>query len=84
MEIREELTRFVAVLVEDTQLRAWFESFTDVSPGQRQAEFTSMAADMRAAGEDPELIRATALLAHGDVFEAVRQTLREISEDRLK
>ena len=60
--VPDELVTFVQVLAEDDDLRAWFESFADVSAGRREMEFRGLAARMHAAGEALELIAATALL----------------------
>ena len=75
--VLDELTKFIAVLVEDEELRAWFESFESMPETLRGAEFVGLAGRMRAAGEDAELVRATALLAEPEIYEGVRRTLRE-------
>ncbi len=75
--IPEELVTFIQVLTEDEDLRAWFESFGGTPEPQRGVEFHELAARMHAGGEEPELIRATALLADPDVLRAAQIALRE-------
>ena len=75
--VLDELTKFIAVLVEDEDLRAWFESFAALPEMLRAAEFAGLAGRMRAAGEDAELVRATALLAEVEIYEGVRRALQE-------
>ncbi len=75
--VPEELVRFVQVLAEDDDLRAWFESFDAVPDPVRQREFHELAARMQAAGEDGELVRATVLLGHPGVYRGVRCALAE-------
>jgi hypothetical protein len=70
--------QFLQVLQEDDELRAWFESFADLPPQQRAASFTAMAAKMQAAGEHPELVQATALLADAGVYEGMQRALRDL------
>ena len=80
--VPEELVTFVQVLADDEDLRAWFESFHETPDAAREAEFRALAAKMHAAGEAPELIAATALLAKAEVFQATRIALRELMESR--
>lgn len=80
--IPEELVTFVQVLTEDEDLRAWFESFADTPDEAREAAFREIAGKMHAAGEAPELIAATALLAKREVFHAAQVALREAMESR--
>ena len=75
--VLEELTTLIQVLAEDAGLHAWFSAMEKVSAPQRAAEFQRMAEQMRAAGEDAELVHATALLADARVFDAVRLTVRD-------
>ena len=75
--IPDELVTFVQVLADDADLRAWFESFHDTPDAAREAEFRALAAKMRAAGEAPELIAATALLAKAEVYRAAEVALRQ-------
>jgi hypothetical protein len=77
----EGLVRFVQVLVEDEELRAWFESFDGVDQTRRAAEFHGLAARMKAADEHPDLIQATALLANPAVFAGAQAALREALEE---
>ena len=78
--IPDELVTFVQVLAEDADLRAWFESFRDTPDAERAAEFRALAAKMHAAGEAPELITATALLAKTEVYRAAEAALGELLE----
>ncbi len=80
--VLDELTKFIAVLVEDEDLRLWFESFAEAPQAQRVAEFLGIAGRMRAAGEDAELVRATSLLAEPEVYEGVSRGLREALSGR--
>lgn len=73
--IPDELVTFVEVLGEDQDLRAWFESFADTPHWQRAEEFRKLATRMQAAGEHPDLIRATALLAEPEIYGAVNAAL---------
>lgn len=75
--VPDELVTFVQVLAEDDDLRAWFESFADVPDHERAAEFRRLAVRMNAAGEAPELVQATVLLAEPEVFRAAQAALRE-------
>ncbi|MEO7319395.1 MAG: hypothetical protein ABIZ56_10440 [Chthoniobacteraceae bacterium] len=80
--VPDELVTFVQVLVEDDDLRAWFESFQAASDGEREAEFRTIAAKMQAAGEEPGLIASTSLLAKPEVFRAAQVALRQTMESR--
>ncbi len=73
--MREELLQFVEVLLEDEDLRAWFESLEGMPALQRSEEFAKITARMRAAGEHPELIQATALLAEEKIYQGVHATV---------
>jgi hypothetical protein len=77
--IHAELANFVEALVEDEDLRAWFESLEELGPQQRHGAFSQIAAQMRAAGEHPDLIRATELLAEESIYQGVRKTLSEVA-----
>ena len=76
--VREDLAKLVEALLEDEDLRIWFESFEGVPPAQRRLEFANMAGQMKAAGEHPELIAATELLAQPEIFRAMQATVREL------
>ena len=73
--VRDEFVRFLQVLLEDADLRAWFVALDRIPDAARHAEFVRIAGEMRDAGEHPELIHATALLAQPGIYRAVRQTL---------
>ncbi|MDB6154858.1 MAG: hypothetical protein JWL90_3311 [Chthoniobacteraceae bacterium] len=75
--IHAELAKFVEALAEDEDLRAWFESLAELGPHQRGEAFRKIALQMRAAGEHPELIQATELLAEETIYQGVRRTLAE-------
>ena len=75
--IPDELVRFVQVLAEDDDLRAWFESFSEMPDVEREVGFRALAGRMQAAGEAPELIAATALLANAEIYRAAEMALRE-------
>ena len=76
--VPDELVTFVQVLADDDDLRAWFESFSDTPEGRREVEFRGLAARMHAAGEAPEVIAATALLADPEIYRAARAALSEL------
>jgi hypothetical protein len=78
-KIPEDLVTFIQVLEEDEDLRAWFDSFAEASQWKREEEFRTLAERMQAGGEHPDLVRATALLAETEVYEAVRAVLKEES-----
>lgn len=71
---------FVQVLGEDEDLRAWFDSFAGAPQWRRAEEFRQLAARMQTAGEHPDLIRATVLLAEPEVYSAVQAALGERKE----
>jgi hypothetical protein len=71
-----EMEKFVQGLVDDADLRAWFESFDGVDEAARCQEFLSLAQRMEAAGEHPELILSTRHLAEPSVYLTLREVLR--------
>ncbi|MES2568997.1 MAG: hypothetical protein V4710_02960 [Verrucomicrobiota bacterium] len=73
--VHAQLLKFVEALLEDGELRAWFESFEPLAPEERGETFLRIAARMQAAGEHPELIEATSLLAREENYEGVRRTI---------
>ena len=73
--VPDELVTFVQVLGEDEDLRAWFESFIEVSEAERATSFLELAARMQAAGERAELVTATTLLATPEIFRATHAAL---------
>lgn len=73
---------FVQVLAEDADLRAWFESFRETPDAVREREFRALATKMHAAGEAPQMIVATALLAKREVFLAAQIALGELRASR--
>jgi len=79
--VREELVRFLQVLVDDADLRAWFVALEQLPDAARHVEFVRIAGEMRAAGEHPDLIHATALLAQPGVYRAMRLTLDDALAD---
>jgi hypothetical protein len=77
LSIPEGIVRLTHAFVEDASLRAWFLTVQEHSPGMRRAAFRQMAEQMRTAGEDPELATAVSALTHPELFDAVRQSLRD-------
>jgi hypothetical protein len=73
--VPDELVTFVQVLAKDDDLRAWFESFVEISDAERATSFLELAARMQAAGERAELIAATTLLATPEIFRAAHAAL---------
>jgi hypothetical protein len=78
-KIPEELVTFIQVLEEDEDLRAWFDSFADAPRWKREDDFRTLASRMQAGGEHQDLVRATALLAEPEVYQAVRAVLEKES-----
>jgi hypothetical protein len=78
--VPEELAKLVQVLAEDGDLRAWFDSLAGTPDDMRSEELREIAARMKAAGEHPELIQATALLAEPHIYQAVRLTLGQAAD----
>jgi hypothetical protein len=79
--IPEGLVKFAQALVETEHLRSWFYALERLSESARNAEFTQMAARMRIAGEDAELISAVALLTHPKMYELVLATVRTRADE---
>jgi hypothetical protein len=75
LHLPDTLVRFAQVLVEDDDLRLWFDRLADVPPGVRAAEFKSMAARMQEADYPAELTHATALLAAPGMYEALKEAV---------
>jgi hypothetical protein len=78
----EEMDKFVQGLVDDADLQAWFESFEGVDESARCSDFLLLVQRMEAAGEHPELIRATSRLAEPGVYSSVRETLQARLRER--
>lgn len=76
----EALAKLACVVAEDDDLQAWFLSLDETPSEQRALELREVAARMRAAGEHPELIEATELLALPAHYLAVRDAVREAIE----
>ena len=64
-------------LVETAQLRSWFYALEQLPEPLRETSFSEMAAKMRAAGEDVDLIEAVAALARPKMYETVLEAVRE-------
>jgi hypothetical protein len=77
-QVQEELARIVEVLAEDDALHAWFLGLKRLPQVAREMELNHIAAKMRLAGEDRELIRATELLRQPEVLEGVSGMLAEL------
>jgi hypothetical protein len=75
--IPEGIVRFTHALVEDASLRSWFLSLEQLSASVRRAAFAQMATQMQAEREDPELVAAVAAMIRSELFDAVRDSLRE-------
>ncbi len=80
----EEMGKFVQGLVDDADLRAWFDSFEEVDEYARCSEFLGLAQRMEAAGEHPELIRTTSRLADPGVYSSVREMLQARIHERVR
>ena len=76
----EVLLKLACVVAEDGDLQAWFLSLEETPDEQRTIELREVATRMRAAGEHPELIEATELLARPEHYLAVREMVREAAE----
>ena len=77
VNIRDGLVRLTHALVEDVSLRSWFLGLESHSAAKRQFAFTEMARQMRTDGEDPELATAVLALSRSEVFDAVRNAVRD-------
>ena len=66
-------------LLEDEDLHEWYRSLGEWPEEQRCAEFARVATRMEHAGEHPELVRATALLASPEVERGFRLAFEEAS-----
>jgi len=75
--IPERIVRFTHALVEDASLRSWFFSLEQLSASRRRAAFVQMAEQMRSDHEDPALVAAISVMACSELFEAIRDSLRE-------
>ena len=75
--VRAELAKVLEVLLEDADLRAWYEHLAGLTVAQRSAEFASVAMRMKQGGEHPDLVTATALLASPEVESAFRLAFEE-------
>ena len=75
--VSDELVTFAQVLAEEAGLREWFLSMEQLTPFERAAAFTEMAARMRAAGEDELLATMISSLAEPHTYHAVRRFLSE-------
>jgi hypothetical protein len=80
--VREELIKVLEVLLDDDDLHDWYRSLGELPEERRSSEFATVAARMKRAGEHPELVQATALLALPEVERAFRLTFEEASADR--
>jgi hypothetical protein len=79
--IPEGLVKLVQALVETQHLRSWFYALEQLPESARNAAFSQMAAQMRIAGEDAELIAAVALLTHPKMYELVLATVRTRTDE---
>jgi hypothetical protein len=70
------------VLLEDPDLEAWYRSLGELPESRRAAEFATVAARMERAGEHPELVRATALLASPELERAFRSAFEDACGSR--
>ncbi len=77
LSIPEGIVRFTHALVEDASLRSWFLSLEQLSASLRRTAFAQMAERMRADREDPDLAAAVSAMTRSELFDAVRQALRE-------
>jgi hypothetical protein len=79
LHLPDTLVRFAQVLVEDEDLRLWFDNLAEVSPRTRAAEFKNMALRMQNHDYPEELAHATALLAAPGMYEALKEAVDELS-----
>ena len=71
------MVKLAHVLVEAPYLRSWFYSLEHLSRSLRHTAFGQMAAQMRSAGEEPDLTSAVAMLAQPRMYERVLAAVRE-------
>jgi hypothetical protein len=76
-EVPEGVVNLAHALVETHHLRAWFYALERLPISFRETAFSDMAAQMRAAGEDPRLADAVASLANPKMYQSVLETVRE-------
>jgi hypothetical protein len=76
--IPEKLITLVQLLRESETLRAWHQNLCHMPDAQRGVTIQLMAEQIRAGGEDPELVEAILSLANPQIFAAVSKTLRDM------
>jgi hypothetical protein len=76
-DVPEGVVNLAHALVETLHLRAWFYALERLPASFRETAFSEMAAQMRAAGEDPKLADAVASLANPKMYQSVLETVRE-------
>ena len=79
--LSEDLVTLVQAIREDKPLCEWFLRLEHCPPALRLTAFGTMAAQMRAAGEDAALISAITTLARPEIYEAVCRTLQELRQE---
>ncbi|MEY2507704.1 MAG: hypothetical protein QOH01_2033 [Verrucomicrobiota bacterium] len=75
--IPEGVVRFTHAVVDDASLRSWFLAMEQLPQSLRSASFSEMAAQMRADGEDRDLAAAVSALTRPELYEAVRNSVRD-------
>ena len=75
--ISEGIVRFTQALAKDATLRSAFLSLERLPTSLRCTALAEMAARMRANREDPQLVAAVAAMTRPELFNAVRNALRE-------
>lgn len=76
--IPEKFLTLVQVLRDSDNLRAWFGALGHLPDAQRSAAIHIMAEQMRAGGEEAEMVNDVAALANPQLFAAVARTLRDL------
>ena len=76
-EVSEGMANLAHAFVETRHLQAWFYALERLPVSLRESTFREMAAQMRQAGEDPQLADAVASLANPKMYQSVLETVRE-------
>jgi len=73
----DTLVRLIQVIGRDRALKRWFNGLSQMPAVQRRIEIFAMTEQMRARGEDADLVASFGLLADARVFDAACKALRE-------
>lgn len=77
-DIPEELVRFIQVLSEENNLKAWFLSLENLPDNVRSSELERMAIKMKSNNEDPPLISLVESLINKSIYDAILKTVKRL------